>query len=125
MILNVAPVIDSPARKQHLRLNDIRGMAVVYEGKEFTLNFDQQNEAALLLDASVPVSKEAASTLSDAAPFEKIRIYMFGSPTVEVDLLGFSGGDLIFSMPAWNPAGYLKDTSNGAFKNLLNQTVDK
>lgn len=124
LTLIILPQIEGHSSERYIRLNDIHGMSVVYKGKEYTLNFDQQNEVALLLNPSISIAKEVSSQFLDPVPFEKIIIYLFNAPSIEIVPIGFKNDDLIYSVPAWNPNGYLKDVSNGTLKQTLLQTYD-
>lgn len=122
--LNIAPFVSSPGVKGYIQLNDIRGMSISYAGKEYTLNFEQQNEVALLLNLSLPFEAANSAEL-EPVPFEKILIYVFKGPSIEIMPLGFKNNALIYSATAWNPNGPLKDASDGRLKEILSHTYDR
>lgn len=122
--INLLPVLKADNKERYIRLNDVKGMAVVYQGKEYTLNFDQQNEVAVLLNQSEPISKENLGTLSPA-PFEKIIIYQFKGSNLDLSPIGFKSRNLIYSNPKWNPEGYLQEVSSGTLKDIIESTYPK
>lgn len=124
-ILNIRPLLLAHSAEKYVKLNDIRGMAVVHQGLEYTLNFTQQNEVAFLLNGSVPVSETVQASKFQRTPFEQIRIFLFNSPNIEITPIGFDGNNLVFSSPTWSSSSYLKDVSNGALKNVLINSYDR
>ena len=119
---NIAPRLAASKGERYIRLNDIRGTSVIHGGLEFPLNFAQQNEVALFLNNSVPATGSFSKSAS--VPFEKILIYVFNEPTIEVIPVGFEDNELIFYAPAWNADGALRDISRGALKQTLLNSYD-
>jgi hypothetical protein len=111
----------SGPEESHVRLNDIQGMSVYHNGTEYTLNFDQQTETALLLNQSRPIGRKLESL--NSFPIEKISIYRFGKPNIELDIQGILGEELIFKAREWSPHP-LQDNSQGALKTILLNTYD-
>lgn len=119
---NVSPRLGASSEERYIRLNDIRGTAVVHKGVEYPLNFIQQNEVALLLNSS-KLEENPAKKLQPA-PFEKIIIYLFNEPAIELTPLGFENDELIFSSPVWNRGATMRDVSHGVLKKTLLNTYD-
>lgn len=123
LVSNIFPHLAHHTNEKYIRLNDIRGMAIRHKGLDYTLNFDQQNEVALLLNNSSTFAEKASPNLNNA-PFEKIAIYGFDKPAIEITPSGFDGQNLVFSAPAWSPH-LLVESSNGTLKNILLNTYDE
>lgn len=124
LYFNVRPHILPHADESYLHLNDIEGMAIIYKGVEYTLNFEQQNEIALLLNNSKILSQGLKDLSIELPFFDKIVIYQFNQTTLDVSPVGFINNNLIYSVPQWSNGSVLKDTSNGSLKHLLMNSYD-
>lgn len=125
-IFNIISMIWNPNPEVYVSHNDVRGMAVQYHGKLFTLDFKQQNQTIDYLNRALPVSPQAPDSLTKP-DIEKIVIYRFlGLPEIEIAPINLDrNGNYIFSAPLISPTSYLQDISQGDLFNLLSQTYDK
>jgi hypothetical protein len=123
LVFNMSEIFSGPINETYLSFNDVEGMAIVHHGLPYTLNFKQQTQTIEYLNRALPVGK---SDIGDGEPlnFSKLVIYRFNKPALDAVLIGYENNNLIFSVPEWNPNGYIKDVSVGDFKNLLAQTYD-
>lgn len=99
---------------------DVRGMAVVHLGKPYTLNFDQQNYVVEALNKALPVGRLRANP-AIARPFEKLIIYRFNQPDIDLPLVDLADKTLVFQANDWNPQGYLTEVTVGELYNVLTQ----
>lgn len=108
---------------RYFSLNDVRGMEVVHAGKPYTLNFEQQAAVVEILNRAITVGRIRNEAL-DPPGFQKLIIYPFGQPIIELEPLDIVSGNLIFSAPALQRSGYLQDTSQGELLHLLSRSYD-
>jgi hypothetical protein len=123
--LNMASLFrgQSPA-SIYLKHNNVRGIAVKHENKLYTLNFTQQNDVVDWLNGSVPI-EEIKSGQQTNPVIEQIVIYQFGeAKDLILTPVAYVDHNLIYSIPDWNPKGYMMDVSEGRLQNLLSQTYD-
>lgn len=125
LLINFFNTLHIPVLNRYLSPNDVKGSAVIHAGKPYTLNFDQQNSMITLVNQAVPVNKTAFPIAATQIDFDKIVIYRFNGPDIDITPITFFDEELIFSSPEWNPTGYLHDTSNGKLKALIYQTFEK
>lgn len=123
LFFNLAPMIWTPDTEKYIKYNDVRGMAVEYKEKLYTLNFDQQVEVIGYLNQSLPF-KDAKISKKNKLEISKIRIYRFGQPDLILLPIEYKDNNLIFLSPDWNSEGFMRDISNGRLKSLLSQTYD-
>jgi hypothetical protein len=130
LVLNALPLIlswnwtwNSPKEK-YLKYNEVRGMAVEYKKKLFTLSFDQQNEVIGHFNKSLPIANTSAADQISKLEISKIVVYRFGLPDLTIIPIEYSSNNLIFSSPDWNRDGLMRDTSGGGLKNILANTYD-
>lgn len=114
---------ESP-KAQYLSRGDVRGSAVVHRSKEYTLNFSQQNALIAYINNTEKVPHTIKRTGQTLLDFEKIIVYKFNAPNIEIKPIGYVNNELLFSVPEWYKEGLLKDTSNGELKSILSQTYD-
>lgn len=127
MMLNYAPKISmtSPdATAGGLPPLEVRGMAIVHDGKPFTLNFDQQKLANDALAKAVKVKKSDYSKNKDLN-FDKIVVYRFSAPDVEVIPVQYSEKNLVFEVPSIDKETYFMELTGGGLQNMINQSFDK
>jgi hypothetical protein len=123
LAINLIPLIQGVTPGKYFQNNDIRGIAVQHKGLLYTLNFDQQNKLVDWINHTAPVSQQSFQKTSDLN-IDKIHIYLFGKPDVELFPITYVNDNLIFSAPALNASALLKDTSNGLLKKMLSETYD-
>lgn len=132
MMLNYAPKISpdltmsSPeATAAGLPPLEVRGMAVVHDGKPFTLNFDQQKLANDAISKAVKVKKSDYSKSKEPLNFDKIVVYRFNAPDLEVMPIQYSEKNLVFDVPSLNSESYFMELSGGNLQNMINNSFDK
>ncbi len=123
LVINLIPSIQGISSGKYLQLNDVRGSAVQHKGLLYTLNFDQQNHLVDWLNHSVAVKSDSYKKDPDME-IEKIVVYLFNKPDLEIEPIAYSNGNLVFSSPKWNASGLFIDTSNGVLKQMLSETYD-
>lgn len=124
LALNVLPYLGFEANEKYLPYNDVKGMAIEHQNKLYTLNFDQQKELIGILNSSQPIEKSSVLPNGEKPDFEKIVIYRFNKPDIEIAPIAYQNGHLIFSAPAWNSKGYMIDNSQSSVKALSQQAYD-
>ncbi|MCB1111836.1 MAG: hypothetical protein H7A37_10265 [Chlamydiales bacterium] len=109
---------------EYVALNDVRGMAVKYEGKLYTLNLKQQAEAIDLLNNVQPVQGRAFTAQQrNAVDIQEIIIYRFApKPDISISPIAYVDDSLVFSAPLWQQMQYLMEQSHGTLKALLSKT---
>lgn len=108
----------------YLSPKEVRGISIFHNRKEYPLNFSQQNALMAFLNASQPDNSVDLAKVDRTLDFEKITIYLFNAPNLEIQPIGYVKGNLLFSNLKWNGNGYLRDTSEGKLKALLSGTFD-
>lgn len=125
LVMNILPIFWSPVNEKYLSYNGVKGIAVVHDGKYYTLNFNQQNETIDMLNMSLKVGKQSVQSSEGKPSFDKIVIYLFNAPDMELTPVAMQSGSIIFQAPSWNPDGYMKEVSKGEFKKLIENAYDK
>lgn len=111
-------LITPASTDQYLSPYDVRGMAVVHEGKTYTLNFDQQNRCVAIFNRAIPVGRIGDPQLQKPG-FDKLVIYRFQAPDLELIPESLKEGALVFKVVEWNPSGYIAELSGGDLLHLL------
>lgn len=124
LILNITSVFSRSAGEKYLSYNGVRGMAIEHNKILYTLSFDQQNKMIEHINLSLAIGGNAAKYDKSTLDFEKIIIYLFNAPDLVLTPIAYYNQNLIYSVPAWNPQGYMQDISYGSWKNLISQTYD-
>ncbi len=100
--------------------NDIRGSAIVYKGKAYTLNFLEQTRFVDFLNRTIVVNE--LQSRASKIPFDKIIVYLFGGKEIELTPVGSSDNNVYFSAPVLQKNGYLQDVTQGRLLALLEGT---
>lgn len=125
LLINTLLLFQSPTTiAKYISRGDVRGMAVIHRHKEYTLNFTQQNTLIAYLNQLEQVPQNVNRSSQTVLDFEKIIVYKFKSPNVEITPVGYVNDDLLLSVPEWYREGLLKDTSHGELKTILSKTYD-
>jgi hypothetical protein len=124
LVLNVAEIFSSPLNEKYIAYNDVRGVAVEKNNLLYTLNFDQQNQLIEYLNMAMPVGKTALMQTKTPLNFTKIIVYRFNKSDLIMTPLEINNQDLVFSIPDWNPNGYIKDITLGKLNALIAETSD-
>lgn len=108
----------------YLKYNDVRGIAIKHKDLLYTLNFDQQNRIIDILNQSIQIQKIPAGQ-RQAPDFQQLIIYRFeDQPDLIITPTTYLNNELVYSMPQWNPNGYMKEVSVGELRKLISQTYD-
>jgi hypothetical protein len=114
----------TPVGETYLKFNDVRGMAVEVNGKLYTLNFEQQNEAIGIINRWVRL-KHGWHENRETLPIRSIIVYQFNDqPDIKMTPVGFQGNRLVFYVPQWDKDNDFMEVTGGEFLRLLNQTYD-
>ena len=126
LFMNLAPYASfKEAPSSSLVSNsEIRGIAVVHRGVPFTLNFDEQKVAVDSVMRAVTVKKADYPEVKGPFDFDKIIIYRFNAPEIELFPIQFPEQNLVFSMPPINKDKYYMELSGGEFKRMISQSFD-
>jgi hypothetical protein len=102
-----------------INFQEVKGASVVYKGKTYTLNGEQQALLVTSLNSAIPIGRNEfnADNAPDVGQFE---IYFFkkDSPLV-LKPIGLIGKNLVFRVPEWNRDGWIKDVTDGGLLQLL------
>jgi CBS domain-containing protein len=124
LLLNLLPVEDRRTPVGEIITNgDVRGAALIYAGKPYTLNFKQQEEFVNWMNRAVPVTHpEIQGGITDP-DFEKVVVYRFNDkPNLTLKPVGYlKTGNLVFTIEEDQNKGFYLDTSQGQMKKLLTQ----
>lgn len=122
LVLNLLPTSSLPSSPKYLAERDVRGVEVVHKQTPYPLNFDQQRKLIDLLNQSQQIPQ--TSYPKGSINFEKIVIYRFNAPNIELTPISEMDHELIFNVPEWNRNGLIKDNSKGKLQELISQTFD-
>jgi hypothetical protein len=120
-LLNLTPIFQTPVKEKYLARDLVNGVEVVHNKLPYTLNFEQQNGLVTLLNEAETIK---AGVPTSSLDFDKIIIYVFNAPNIEIYPIAYVGDDLVFSVPAWDKVNFMKDSSHGELKKLISQTYD-
>ena len=124
MLQHLTPFAAERTGTDQLYANDVRGMAIVYKSKPYTLNFEQQLEAIEHINRMIPIGK-LRDTPEPYPGLDKMVVYLFNSPPLEFVPLDFDGASFVFRPPAaWKARGYLMDISTGQLLHLIESAHD-
>lgn len=124
LVIKFNPTTFTAPSKNIVSSSDIRGMAVMHKGIPYTLNFDQQKTATDVIARAVQV-KKADYPKSDASfAFDKIIVYRFNAPDVELLPIQFQDDNLVFSVPVIDPNVYYLELSGGELKQMISSSFD-
>lgn len=124
LAINLIPLFSTPAKQTYIPLNNVRGSAVIYDKKPFTLNFDQQNELVDIMNRAVLVKKSDYTNARKDLGFDKIVIYPFSGNLIEIQPIDYVEHNLVFSAPAWNNEYYMMELSAGTLQRLIQSAHD-
>lgn len=122
-LIKLIPIAEHHQLEKYIFKGDVQNTEIVHLGLPYTLNFEQQNTLLDALNQSIPVGMEPFK-LNPNLPYKKIIIYRFNATPLELIPIDFDGKDLIFSAPAWNSNGYMRDVSTGRLKDMLEKAYD-
>ena len=140
LLMNVAAFL-GVVHSRYISPNEVRGMAVEHSGILYTLSFEQQNTIVDILNRAIPISQDnlKARKASPSYPvdIQRIVIYRFNAPDIEIHPVGYvlkttsivnseksEHFNLVFSVPEWNPHGFLEEAASDELHKLLPTTYD-
>lgn len=115
LIVNLSTVLIST---ENIPYYEVRGMATEWNGKLWTLNFEQQNQVISILRNAEKVDKVRGRTSNFM--FTKLIIYLFDQPDSILKPLTLDGERLIFSINN----EIFAERNPGELQNLLSTTYD-
>ena len=127
LIMNFSRIFVERQNQKYLNYNDVRGIALEHNSLLYTLNFEQQNNLIYYFNQALPTTKNNPNQASSSKSldFSKLIIYRFNSPDLIAIPIAYDAYDnLLFSIPEWNPEGYMRDFSQGSLKYLISTTYD-
>lgn len=119
MGLNFQSVMTHAPAPKFISQNEVRGMAVVHEGKEYTLNFDQQTRAVNLINQSIRIRKATIAQENLLNNPYSVTLYRFDAPDINIRPLALIDRQLIFEVKEWNPEGAIRETGPGELHKLF------
>jgi hypothetical protein len=122
--INSFPLFQTAGKEPFLIRDIVKGIELIHEGKPYTLNFEQQNGLVTLINLAEPIQDPKDNPKKTPLDFEKIIIYQFNKPNIELNPIGYVNDELVFSAPSWDKDHLLKDKSHGELKQLLSKTYD-
>lgn len=125
LLLNFATFLNRAPQEQFLSRNNVRGSGVMHNKQIYTLNFAQQNALIDYINHSEAMNRKPISTDIPDLKIEKIIVYLFNGSDIEISFVGQVGKNLLLSSPTLSPSGYLIDTSDGAFAEMLSKSYDR
>lgn len=114
--------LQSPEQEGRFTGEAVRGVTAVFDGKPYTLNFDQQQKLLVHLDRSQPYAGSQALTAAAGVPLQFILIHRFENADDEIQVMGWKGEKLVF-----RPKGEFQafvDSSDGEIYRLLKTAHD-
>ena len=123
LLINSLSMFHGPTLEKFILPNDVRGMAIVHNRKEYTLNFAQQNAILGYLNSAMPPSV-STETNQSTLNLEKIIIYTFRPPNIEIIPIAYVQNELLFKTSEWNSGSPLLDPSRGQLKTIIPTTFD-
>lgn len=124
LVINFYPVSVPDVTSSGPPPAEVRGMSVFHKGIPYTLNFEQQSLANDALFHAVEVKKADYKPVKEGFPFEKIVVYRFNAPDVEIFPIQYVEGNLVFSSPMLNNNAYYMELSGGAFTKMITNSYD-
>lgn len=123
LVINLLSILPSTQGHpdQYLPVQEVRGSAVVYKDKAYTLNLEQQTELVSLLNQVRPATKKTGMTPPD---FQSIIIYRFKKPDLIITPIGYEGNTLLFESPEFGKDTLFEDSSAGRLKSLISTAHD-
>lgn len=103
---------------------DVRGSAVIHKGLPYTLSFDEQSLVVSTAGHPVKVAKKDYPPPYGPFDFEKLIIYRFGKPDLELIPLKYEEENLVFSIPSLNLDGYYMELSGGELRSMIGKAFD-
>lgn len=123
LILNLFSVFWPQEYESFISKKDVSGVAVSHKQKLYTLSFTQQNELLSMLNHSIRIKVDARGKESNV-DVDKIVIYRFNAPPVEIRPIAFIDHNLLYSAPDWDKNFFLKEVSHGQLEKLIRETYD-
>lgn len=126
IIVNLSPFFLHRIPDKYISPREVQSIAVVYQNKPYTLNFDQQNQFLTYVNSAIKVAKDRFIGDLNKSHFERVILYRIGQPEITLDPAGITKeNNLLWTVKEWNPDGYLLEQSDGKLLKLLNNAYDQ
>lgn len=125
LLLNMMTLFQKDTTGHYLSRVEIRGIALIQKNKKIALSYDQQNDIIHMLNNATPIDKAMFPDAGTPTNIEKIIVYRFDQPEIEITPIKYAGNKFIFQQAQWNPKGWLTDTSNGLLKAKLAEILNE
>ncbi len=100
--------------------DQLQGVSVWHEGREYPLNFDQLGELLAILRQGERLMEK----MEGGSPgIDRITLYRFEGEDLQLQPVAMLDGELLFAIPALG-SGYLKERSGGRLVTLLEECHD-
>lgn len=120
LFVNYLTHIVDPGKAKYITLGNVKGMAVIANDKEFTLNADQQVQAIQIFNQSARLKSNAYKDKKpENFPYSKVVIYRAEKENIEVVPVRLVNTQLVFSCTEWNPDGLLQEVGPGSLNDLF------
>lgn len=105
--------------------NGVQGVVIEHNGKEYTLNFQQQNAFINSINRAVSIPKTEEKNIRKVPfPYGTVTIFRFEKPPVKINPVGFINQQIILDIPEFNAQGLIRETGPGEIHPQLLQTYD-
>lgn len=125
LLMKLIPILygtDIP--QEYLQYNSVRGMAIQHEGKNWTLNFSQKNQVISALNQGIPTA-EVNKEQQKGIGFEKLIIYLFNKPDIELIPVGIINNEIVFYANQLTGSNtLLKENSDGTLRKMIENSYD-
>lgn len=109
----------------YLKKDNIRSVTIIHEGDEYPMNLNQQERFIALINRSVPVDKIREEGKKVPPYSQEIRIDRIEGDDVTLTPIVYVDNSLIYSVPQWNPHGYMMDLTDGALQSLILEVISR
>ncbi len=123
-MINMGPTIFNAVSDLTIPPSHVRGSAIQRNQVLYTLNYNQQNAVIEIINHAIPLKEGGAKKSKTPPGFEKLIIYRFNAPNIEIIPSGFVGDNLEFSAPQLRQNGYFLEVSAGVLQDLLPQIYE-
>lgn len=124
IFLNLSPFFSASEKNTYIAMNNVRGAAVIYKQKPYTLNFEQQTKLIDIMNRAVLVKKSDYAKEKKTFSFDEILIYPFAGSPIELKPIDSVERNIVFSVPLWSQDYYLMELSAGSLQDLIDSTHD-
>lgn len=120
MNLPVTLSSDNAYKPAILSQKDVKGSAIIHKDILYTLNFKQQNSLVEAINSSISIVKANEKDRIAKPDFDRLVIYRFNQPDLEITPIEFDKEELVFSLNG----KFFKEGTQGKLKHMLSETYD-